>query len=299
MSFNLYFNKHTGDLKAVSPVDLPDFHLDEMILIEDEIAFKFLTCEYQMHQWFVIWNGSEYKLVQNTLDLLPSDYGKMIRIEEDESLNDDPFPGVTIDVFKKTNVVTVSIPQRFVGKRLSNINQKKTKVMVTAKNDPVAVIDEFEIDIGELQERGVVSYSVKTVEADFHTKKVFPKYRIVRHESDWKKTVNSGYKINKMSMFRKGGVGDLTAVLRDDELILTLVKGSIIFPNTSGIVIVTAPNDATIMIEPLKYDFNELLTAGEVRIPFTCSDQQVGLAGFPITEKMVFRDERTIQNQRV
>ena len=53
------------------------------------------------------------------------------------------------------------------------------------------------------------------------------------------------------------------------------------------------------MIEPLKYDFNELLTAGEVRIPFTCSDQQVGLAGFPITEKMVFRDERTIQNQRV
>jgi hypothetical protein len=180
---------------------------------------------------------------------------------------------------------------------LSNITQKKTTFLITAKSDPVNVIDEIEVDINELMERGALSYSVKTVDADFHTKKVFPQYRLVRHETEWKKTVNSGYKVNKLSLFKKGNDGHFSATLTDSELVLRLEKGVPFYPNASGVIIVTAPNDATIMIEPLKYDFNELLNEGEVRIPYKCVEKNVGLAGFPITENMVFRDERTIQNQ--
>jgi hypothetical protein len=295
MTFYAHYDKHTAAILAVGGHKLPDDFPDALVTeIDDDIALKFITFEWKMAEWSIgfIAGNDKPVVTQNLMDLVPHNKGDMIELPR----GDMNVLGIRAAAILSEDQVEFSIPPRYRGKVLENLDTDVVLFTLTKRNDPTFVIGQFEVNIPELMAVGVVSFDCELSLRDYSmfTNRIFYHYQF--ETLALPKNVNkkiASARFNKTVVYRAGTTQAGIQATYDDtkhELELTVVgKTKLSWPNLDRcLILVTKPNDPSVVYHALPIDVETFWQDKRIKLQLPKDiDQAFGLASFPLSSDLV------------
>jgi hypothetical protein len=298
MTFYAHYSENTGKILAVAGRPMPDDHPDATIIeLEEEIAIKFMTHEWQMSDWVY---GKKYGmntaiLTQDMTGLIPPNLGAMVELPR---FNNIDVIGVRARLTLSEDLVEFYIPEHFKGKPFEYIEDDTLTFVLTKRNDPTFVITEFVVPVDKLFETGLVSltYDLELNDYSMFTNRMFIHYQlevnaVPKHVS---KEVTSS-RINHLVAYKneitKAGI-QATHDPKTNTLILEIVgKTKLNWPLVVDdcLLFITKLNDPTIIYDAVSFNIelfwlNRIVT---LQLPKDI-DQAFGVASYPLSSDLAF-----------
>jgi hypothetical protein len=295
----VYFDPETTEIKAVSPVELPEEYPGyELAQINYDLGLKFITGEENIHMWYLGLKDGKAKMSRNCFDipaLRRDSYYPIPRIEQTGRRT-----AIHAAVYLSSNVIEFSIPPQFVGMELENIEEKEMTFFLTKRNDPSHLIAEFKVDIAELFKSGSISCDFDSTYKDFSlfTARVFNHYTFdVKKSRLYRATNGNGVRMNKLVGYKlvdkiPEDFCGLIAIYNADKYKLELRVWNdcaISAPSSQSVLLITRKHDPTVLVDAVNFDLTRLLAdhAVKIHLPYDVHQFDFGLAGYPLADEML------------
>jgi hypothetical protein len=295
--FYAHYDEQTGKIVAIGGRALPEDHPGTVVVeLEEEIAVKFMTHEWDMTDWIY---GKKYGmetaiLTQDVTGLIPPNLGDLVEIPRATHIN---AMGLRIRMTLSEDLIEIFIPEHFVGKRFEYIENDNLNFILTKRNDPTFVITEFNVNVDELFEKGHVSVNFDLGLNDYSlfTNRVFFYYQLEVNAVPKHITKElSSSRINNLVAYKNTKVKNGIQAIHDsmtNTLKLELVgKAKLNWPLGSDcLIFMTKPNDPTVVYDAIPINVETFWSNKEVTLQLPEDlDQAFGVASYPLSYDLAF-----------
>jgi hypothetical protein len=295
-TFYAHFNSSTGKINSIGPLEMnDDFPNAEVMELDQETAFKFFHNEYSMADWYIIKTGGNWSLTRNPIDAEPVDVGQMIEITR---INNEDLKCVLATLSVPDSVIEISIPRECIGKPLNVVKAKELFFILTKKNDPSHIVDEFTISVTELIEKGKVIIPIKTEFRDYSlfTRSEFKLYRFdisLNGRGILHRPITT--RINKLTEYKikKNAKTGVKVTVNGEKNTLDFeILGStkVSWPNVAMCpVFITKRHDPTVVYGQVTLNMDAFLENKKISLQLPKDlPGEFGLASYPLADTMTF-----------
>jgi hypothetical protein len=295
--FFAHYDEQTGKIVAIGGRAMPEDHPGSVVIeLEEEIAIKFMTLEWDMADWVY---GKKYgmetaMLTQDVTGLIPPNLGDLVEIPRSNLIN---VVGLRVRMTLSENLIEFYIPEHFVGKRFEYIENDDLTFVLTKRNDPTFVITEFNVNVDELFEKGYVSikFDLDLNDYSMFTNRVFIYYQLEVNAVPKHITKElSVSRINNLVTYKNTTVKNGIQATHDSEtntLVLELVgKTKINWPHGPDcFIFVTKPNDPSVVYDAIPINVETFWSNKRVTLQLPEDiDQAFGVASYPLSYDLAF-----------